>query len=450
MILAVLGLLSLTHVSDTLLNQDYFSWILLACVSVLTLALRFLPVQSIVLLLLAAIPLDPNATVGFLPKLSALDYFSAAAGIALLTRESFSTFVLKVWRSFPLPSIICWILFFTYAGLAVYFIDGQLRGTLRWGEFLFYYVLTCFALEEDSKGNFTVHIAKLLSVMAAIISLITIIQFSYANGNAASADATFRQRNVMAAFLSLCLPACGVIIPGLEPRWILLRKVASFLTLCAFILSYSRGAWIGLTTGILIVVWGLRHKHNFRLDTLKDSVMVILLFIGPLAAFLIVHNPERPLFSVSGRPMYWEATLNVLKKHPLVGMGPGNYNDHLQEYLTGDALHRWVNEKKYHAQFWQHLHSLYFQVLVEYGIVGFLFWAGGIGFILLKALKTTFKEIELFRPFFLISVLAYLTHNLVDMLAVNSLDLIFVILLAITANAKRESHSMITASEHVA
>ena len=436
--LLCMGMLSLHHLSQTMPLHPLFAWILLSGVAALTLAFCFLPLQSIVLLLLVAIPLDPDAVVGFLPKLSALDYFSVAAVIAFLVRHAPREILGRTWRSFSPVSAVCWMLFFIYAFSSVIFLDGHVRGVLRWGEFLFYYVLASFAIDEnpEDRNSFYVRVAISLSVMAAIVSLITIIQFSHANGSAASAYATFRQRNVMAAFLSLCLPACTIIIPGLAPRWILLRKVASFSALCAFILSYSRGAWIGLTLGIFLVIWGLRQTHKFRLDKIKDAIFVILVLIGPLAVLLIMRNPARPFFSVSGRPLYWQATYRILREHPWMGIGPGNYYARLPNYLDGLGLELWNGEKK-HVEFWQHLHSLYFQILAEYGLLGFFLWAIGLGGMLYRSLRTTFKELELFQPFFIISILAYLTHNLVDMLAVNSLDLLFVVLLALSAHVTR-------------
>ena len=432
----LLGILTLPQVSPTLLQNPVFAWVFLAVLSMLTIAFIFLPLRAIVLLLLAAIPLDPNATIAFLPKLSALDYFTAAAGIALLLRQSPLQFIKKTWQAFPVASAVLWIFFFVYGVFAAVTLHGQLRGVARWGEFIFYYVLTTFALREDpdSAFSFVENIAKMLSVLALFISLLTIIQFSRAEGNALSADATFGQHNVMAAFLSLCLPACAVIIPNLSSRAVLLRKIASFSAFCAFVLSYSRGAWVGLTVGILLVVWGMRQTHKFRLEKLKDAMFVLLMLFGPLAAFLILRNPARPLFSVSGRPLYWQATWRIMHDHPFMGLGPGNFYERLPHYLDGFGLTLW-NYERLHIEFWQHLHNLYFQVMVEYGLIGFALWAGALGTLLCKAFRTTFEKEELFHPFFMISILAYLTHNLVDMLAVNSLDLIFIMLLAITTHS---------------
>lgn|GEM_PF-1966504 len=440
--LVILSLLSLAHFSPALAARNSTAWALLVSLILLALTMNRLPLQWIVLLFVAAIPIDPDGAIGFLPKLSALDYFSAAAFFTVVSRN-FKSFFLKAWRVFPIISALCWVLFFLYAIVSVKLLHGEFRGTLRWGEFLFCYVLVCLAIDEepDHAFSFSTHVAKFLSVTTAVISLLAIIQFSRADGNASSAHATFGQRNVMAAFLSLCLPACSAIIPGISPQWILLRKVASFLGLCAFILSYSRGAWIGLAFGILLIVWGLRHSRNFHLGKLKEAMFVILLIIGPLAGLLIIRNPQRPIFSFSGRPLYWQATWNVLEKHPWTGLGPGNYYKHLPDYLTNESLRIWHDDLiyKHDVDFWQHLHSLYFQILVEYGMIGFMLWAGGLGTIIYRAMRRTLAETELIHPFFMISIVAYLTHNLVDMLTVHSLDLLFVIFLAINSHPLKRS-----------
>jgi O-antigen ligase len=387
-------------------------------------------------LFILSIPLDPNASIGFLPTFSALDYFCVSAFLALAFRVEPHQWLKKTWNTFPFYSGIAWTCFLLYGLLAAHLLNGNIHGVLRWGEFLFCYVLTKLALdEEEDIGPFCIQIANLLSFTAMLISIYAIAQFSFSEGNASRVGAMFGQRNVMAAYLSLCLPACSAVIPGISTGWIQIRKVSSFLTICALVISYSRGAWVGIAAGIFTVAWILKRYHIFRWTKMKDAIFIVLLLIGPLAVILFIRNPNRHLFSFSERPIYWQATWHVVHKHPWIGMGPGNYYRRLPDFLTGASRTLWDNElrQKTRVDFWQHLHNLYFQIIVEFGLIGFFFWGFGLYGMLRQSIASAIKSPDTLDVFFLISIMAYLFHNLVDMLAVNSLDLLFVMLLAITS-----------------
>src|SRR5262249_41316109 len=80
---------------------------------------------------------------------------------------------------------------------------------------------------------------------------------------------------------------------------------------------------------------------------------------------------------------------------------------------------------KMRIDFWQHLHSIYLQILVEYGWIGFALWAWGIALIVSPCfVDGSLKRDHLAWASF-ISITAFLVHNSVDILFVNSLDLIF-------------------------
>ena len=390
------------------------------------------------------VPFEFSTTLAPLPQLSPIDYFCAAILLVYLWRFRYRNLIPAVMRHLGQSTFIFWLLFFIYGLLDAYFLGGNIRGLLRWGESLFCYVIAIYALEATDKREESVSRAGLLlTLLGVLISFIAIFQFIESDGIASFAYATFGQRNVMAAFLSLCLPVSAAFVFSSDrPFDVFVRKIGSFFMLTALIVSYSRGAWVGITISIVAVFWYLMEKRLWRISISGNAVWSVLILVGGLISFLVLRSPMRGMFSTSQRPYYWKAAYRVYQKSPLWGMGPGNYARYLTNYMSPKGLIIYkVDMQTYHQLvFWQHLHNLYLQIFVEYGLVGLAFWFIAIGSMLIPAIKGAIRESQTVKPFLLISIFAFSIHNLVDVMTVCSLDLIVMFFLAFCRYPTRTEH----------
>lgn len=117
-----------------------------------------------------------------------------------------------------------------------------------------------------------------------------------------------------------------------------------------------------------------------------------------------------------------------------MGLGPGNYSRKIFDYLADSDRANFMTDKagKPIAS-WQHLHNLYLQILVDLGSVGFALWAGGLGILVWRALRVNQNAssgVLSVNSVLSVSIIAFLVHNLVDIVTVNSFDMVFAILLA--------------------
>ncbi|MDD5129948.1 MAG: O-antigen ligase family protein [Candidatus Omnitrophica bacterium] len=120
------------------------------------------------------------------------------------------------------------------------------------------------------------------------------------------------------------------------------------------------------------------------------SLLIIAIFIWRSGA---PKEYVRPAFSVVMRLSYWQESLNLIRAHPLVGVGPGNFNLQLSRYA----------------------HNSYLQILAEMGIFGLL----SLIWIILRVFKFSF--INLKKPIYrdrltilLASSTVFLIHNFLD------------------------------------
>jgi len=402
--------------------------------AVLYLACVNTPYRNWVYMTVALVPLEVSSGVSRFPVLSPIDYFAGISALAFLSRVS----IHGVYRTIreTMPPIAFWgfLTFFIYGCVSAYFMEGTLKQPLRWMEFCYFFLIAALAMKETDSDDIRMTLGNILAVSGLIVSAVAIAQFSFSGGRAIDAYATFGHRNGMAAFLSLCLPACAAVIP-VSPLWQSVRKTATFMVLCAFVISYSRGAWLGLGAGVAFVIWKFRKVHTLGTPNIRNALLMSLILIGPLSILVIMQYPNRGIFSTSQRPRYWEAAGEVIKRHPITGLGPGNYERTIREYLSPEMKSFYDFEMLYKNKkpdFWQHLHNLYLQIMVEFGLAGFLLWCIGFFGLVYASVRSVINRSAGLKSYFLISVIAYLIHNTVDMMMVSSLDIVFAFLLAAT------------------
>ena len=179
---------------------------------------------------------------------------------------------------------------------------------------------------------------------------------------AGRAVSTFENPNVLGEYLLLCLPVSfSLFLDRTKSTWnrFLLLLGSGCLLVC-LILTWSRGAWLGLllSSGILCIIVSARMLLllfpvacllPWSPAILPSSVVQRFLSIGNLADT-----------STSYRIHIWEGVLRMLKDHWIagIGIGVGAFREVYPAYsLSG-------------IEAAPHSHSLYLQVLTESGVFG--------------------------------------------------------------------------------
>ena len=158
----------------------------------------------------------------------------------------------------------------------------------------------------------------------------------------------FALANTLAGLLlvGLLLGIGGVLADRgrLATRWRLAAAIGLLAVLgYCFWLTKSRTAWVGLITGLL--VWWVAAGRGWRLGAgmTRLGVLFALLLVGlPVVASLsggldrevITESPK----SLRYRLEYWSATGCVIREHPWLGVGPGNFRQaYLKHKLPGSS-----------------------------------------------------------------------------------------------------------------
>lgn len=181
---------------------------------------------------------------------------------------------------------------------------------------------------------------------------------------------TFSAQEMFALVMLGSLLMFGVHV---AKRWVWI--LCGVLIAIVLYLGETRAVWIATMLAGLYLVWFWK------------KWLVVLLPLAAGVLFLVSPPVMRERFtslfharqvdSNSFRIIAWNAGIQMIEKHPLLGLGPEGPKYHFQEYVPPDI---WESRPE---GFYQHLHNVYLQYGAERGIPTLLVFLWLLGRILL-------------------------------------------------------------------
>ena len=171
-----------------------------------------------------------------------------------------------------------------------------------------------------------------------------------------------------------------------ETRWKLVSATlvttvllgASTIMLAGIIISFSRGAWIGVSAGLAVTLFvAVRRYWHLVVPAIPVVILVSLVMLTLFAPSTLtdrvtsIADEARPFdaasitidgdnFAVVERMAHWQAGWRMFEDHPLTGVGAGNYNAAYPDYYVRSTF-----------RFSQgHAHNFYIHMLAENGLLG--------------------------------------------------------------------------------
>ncbi|MED3689600.1 O-antigen ligase family protein [Peribacillus butanolivorans] len=183
------------------------------------------------------------------------------------------------------------------------------------------------------------------------------------------------------------------------------HSIGFILCVITSLLTFSRGGILAL---ILVVILYLL-LANFS-KKIKMMTVSLLCLVGIYAAGSFIQIDFNEIiasritdFSTdggSGRFELWSQAINYFMSNPLFGIGAFNFSD----YYAFEH-----NEKLY-------VHNTYLEVLVESGIIGFLFY---ISFLLMLVITLFKAKLHKEKPFIVLTLFAFLIQMMSLSLMIN-------------------------------
>jgi O-antigen ligase len=330
--------------------------------------------------------------------------------------------VLGVWwawmslredRRLHLTPIAVGMLFFLVGTLPSLWTTGSMSESLaeisRWLVTILAYVIMVNSVQSRREMSVLVAVMLIAGLSEALLGL---IQAYSATGPASfivkdlltRAYGTIGAPNSFAGYLNMSVPLAMSLalyhagkwfserkaLPVLErPEHVTLRRlrVPMLMALVALVLFWavittlSRGAWIGLAAGVVVMVLALGKRAKAAIATLAVAVLALvgLASVGALPSAVgerfdlltsqlsvfdprgLVPTPDN--YAVIERMVHWQVAGNMYLSSPWTGVGIGNFNTRFNEF----GIQGWPYSRG-------HAHNYYLNTLAETGVVGLAFY----------------------------------------------------------------------------
>jgi putative inorganic carbon (HCO3(-)) transporter len=250
---------------------------------------------------------------------------------------------------------------------------------------------------------------RLFKVLAAVLlvqAVVGILQFyglAFTNLPPPKDDVPYGlmgHRTVFSSGLALLFPFCGYVAFAGELRWKVLAGSALWLGIYGTILGHTRSAWLAVAGSLLLanaLVVLLRQRLGTALVRSWFQAMAWLVTGTIVAAVLAVAIPNREGFNRelknrmrsllqlseknnevgTGRFRFvlWHRSLEMLRDHPLLGVGPGNWRVVVPQYGAEGLNVSFLDGSVVR----DHAHNVYLETGAETGLPGLVLYLAMTG-----------------------------------------------------------------------
>lgn len=248
----------------------------------------------------------------------------------------------------------------------------------------------------------TLHLKRLfvvLIVFTALISMIEITRFAFEyipNPTRPLSEYRLEYYGYPVTNGEIKMMILLITIPFflVKKNYLMNKLYLALLTLpliVTFYLTNARNAILALFVSLVIL--GLL-KNRYFLGGLLAAVTVFLLFApAPLKERIIsIADINHP--SNHSRIVMWETSLKIIKDNLLLGVGD----------VDNNVIYRMYKTPQYHGE-GSHMHSNIFQILVNFGVIGFTAWLVLMLYIFAKQVTAWLKT----REFEFLNILALIS-----------------------------------------
>jgi O-antigen ligase len=191
--------------------------------------------------------------------------------------------------------------------------------------------------------------AKRVRHVAWIILLSTFVSVAYGiakvgSGKQMVLEGFALDRNRFGMIIAICIPLGFYLYPRSRKRgrFVLLSLIGVFLV--AEALTYSRGGFLAMLLSLVLSLLFVIHSHRVRL-IIWVSLLLLALGIAMPASYWdrmgsILPSMRGGTDTVGQRYEFWEISLKMIRDHPLLGVGAGNYTVLFARYSGIISLRR--------------------------------------------------------------------------------------------------------------
>ena len=133
------------------------------------------------------------------------------------------------------------------------------------------------------------------------------------------------------------------------------------LMFAALLLGMTRNTWLGFAVAALYLCWFWR-RWLVALLPVAGIAVVLLAPVAVRERLTSVTSPKQGIDSNQFRVVTWRTGIQMIRRHPWLGVGPEGVKLHFDEYVPADI------PRPLPPGWYGHLHNIYLQFAAERGI----------------------------------------------------------------------------------
>jgi putative inorganic carbon (HCO3(-)) transporter len=151
---------------------------------------------------------------------------------------------------------------------------------------------------------------------------------------------------------------------GLRMRKSWIWILCSVLMAVALYLGWTRAVWLATGAAGLYLIWFWKRWMVLSIPVAAAVAFVASPTVMRERIISMLHGQQAD--SNTFRIIAWDAGIQMIEKHPLLGIGPEGPKYHFKEYVPANT---WATRP---AGFYEHLHNVYLQYGAERGVLALL------------------------------------------------------------------------------
>ena len=299
----------------------------------------------------------------------------------------------------------------------------------------FYYIIR-FLIRSEERLYISLHAFSCSSAFVCLTGIFQLLTGSYKTTTWTDTEvfeeiegrlvATFENPNVFGEYLILIIPIIlAMIFISKSKLWKTLYTLLLLVSGVCMLMTYSRGCWLGIIFAFALFILMIFPKLIYP-----------ALILAPFSVFVIPETIIERITSIGNmsdgstvfRVYIWRATIDMLKKYWLCGIGLGT-----------DCYEHYYSQYAYDAVLAPHSHNTFLHVMCESGIFGLLIFISLLFFLLRQLFvcykNTKNKSLKIISAAFIAAFLGSLIQGMFDNLFYNyRLYMIFFALVAVSCS----------------
>ena len=289
--------------------------------------------------------------------------------------------------------------FVVWSFITLFWVEDGYLATIMLAQFTSSALIFTLIINSFKNYDLVVKIPKALVISMSIVTIIGLVQYYFPDNyliqnifaQAAKPSATFGNKNMASHFVVMVLPLSIVFLLSAKNNFVIARySVAIILGFWYLMNAAARQAWVAMAvelTVLLVFILLDRYKNKERAfvksnKQIKNKLIAVvgiilsLVFVANVATEGAFHRGSEKLEfvkkidveGVSSRFPAWVNTIEMIKEHPVIGVGVGQWQESYPLYYDRIMKDTFFSE----SVRLQKVHNDYLEILADFGLIGYV------------------------------------------------------------------------------